>query len=259
MANTFPGVNPYIEAGGRWTGFHNLLIAACSELLNSVLPENYAAFVEERLEVVDLPGERPDRRQPDLAVARDVYTIPATGTSTQLTLDIEPATLTLPDSEISPEAYIDIRSLPDQELVTSIEILSPTNKDATGHGGYWHKRNGMIRQGVHLVEIDLLLEGRRLDVKEALPTGDFYAFVSRGEQRPKCQVFAWSILRSIPRLPIPLKSPDPDVLLDLQSAFNSVVDRNRYEKTLRYEVPLSKSLSEQDRRWVEALVRDATG
>ena len=49
MHSPFPGVDPFIEASGRWIGFHNILIAHCSELLNAALPENYAALVDAAL------------------------------------------------------------------------------------------------------------------------------------------------------------------------------------------------------------------
>jgi hypothetical protein len=255
MANPFPGVNPYIEANGRWTGFHNLLIACFSELLTEVLPTNYAAFVEERLEVIDVPGESSRTRQPDISVGRDVYAPASPVQSSSALLDVEPAHLTLPDHLDSPEAYIDIRTLPDQELITSIEVLSPSNKDHSGRTEYWHKRNSMIRQNVHLVEIDLLLDGRRLNVNEPLPPGDCYAFVSRGDQRPRCDVFHWSIRDAIPRLPIPLKLPDPDVVLDVGRAFNLAFVRHGYSRTLRYDAPLSKTLNDTDRQWAASLTK----
>jgi len=171
-------------------------------------------------------------------------------TATAVLPDIEPATLTLPNYDENPEAYIDIRTFPDRELVTSIEILSPSNKSASGHGEYWTKRASMILQGVHLVEIDLLLQGRRLPVIEPLPPGDFYAYVSRGNRRPRCEVYAWSIRRPLPKLPIPLKAPDPDVLLDLAQAVETTFNGGRFEQNLLYEMPIPSSLSESDRAWV---------
>jgi hypothetical protein len=245
MANPFPGVNPYIEAQGRWTGFHNLLIAQCSEMLTELLPENYATFVEERLEVIDTPSARPRQRQPDLGIGLEIGSKPSVHAGASAVLDFEPTMLTLPDHLENPEAYIDIRSLPDQELVTSIEILSPSNKDPSVHGEYWPKRYSMIRQGINLVEIDLLLGGERLDALEPLPVGDFFAFISRREKRPQCEVFHWSIRRPIPRLPVPLRAPDPDVVLDLNAAFNAVYDRHGYDRTVRYSNPLPRSLVTQ--------------
>ncbi len=226
-------------------------------MLTELLPENYATFVEERLEVIDTLAERPRQRQPDLGIGHEIDAPPSIQKGASAVLDFEPAVLTLPDHLENPEAYIDIRSLPNQELVTSIEILSPSNKDPSVHGEYWPKRYSMIRQGVNLVEIDLLLSGERLDALEPLPDGDFYAFVSRREKRPQCEVFHWSIRRPIPRLPIPLRAPDGDIVLDLNAAFNAVYDRHGYDRTVRYESALPRSLAAGDREWAEKIGADA--
>jgi hypothetical protein len=108
---------------------------------------------------------------------------------------------------------------------------------------------------VNLVEIDLLLGGERLPARDPLPAGDFYAFVSRRERRPESEVYAWSIRRAIPRIPIPLKSPDPDVLLDLAAAFATTYEQGRYDRTLRYELPMLETRSAADREWAAETAR----
>jgi len=213
MRSPFPGVDPFIEATGRWVGFHNVLIAHCSELLNAELPENYAALVEERLELVDLSNDP------------------------------------LPEYEEIAQSYVDIISLPGRELITSIEILSPTNKSKADGSDYLAKRAMMLRRGIHLVEIDLLLGGDHLPAREPLPAGDFYAFVSRRDRRRKSDVYAWSIRRALPQIPMPLKPPDNDVSLDLAAAFAMTYDRGRYDRSLRYDIPLPGSLSDGDHTW----------
>jgi hypothetical protein len=146
MANPFPGVNPYIEASGRWPGFHNATITYSTELLNTVLPPNYAALIEERVELVEVPPDRPRSRQPDVGIVKNGDTpADANASSTAVLADIEPEYFLLPDYEEVTEAYIDVVALPEQQLVTSIEILSPSNKDSAGHGEYWAKQARMLR------------------------------------------------------------------------------------------------------------------
>jgi hypothetical protein len=53
------------------------------------------------------------------------------------------------------ETWIEIRRLPDLELVTVIELLSPTNKAGTGRLEYLEKRHELHTRRVNLVEIDL--------------------------------------------------------------------------------------------------------
>lgn len=250
MPSPFPGVDPFIEASGRGLGFHNILIGHCSELLNARLPENYLAVVDERLELVEVSDEgRRRHRRPDVAVVHDTDSSRRAPAGT-LAAAIEPVSVTLPDYEEIAESYIEIVSLPDQELVTSIEILSPTNKSRADGGDYLAKRAALIRRGINLVEIDLLLGGERLPTGDVLPPGDFYAFVSRRQRRPKADVYAWSIRQPIPPVPIPLKSSDEDAVLDLAAAFKMTYDHGRYHKGTRYNLPLPLTLSESDRAWV---------
>ena len=257
MPSPFPGVDPYIEASGRWVGFHNNLIAHCSELLNAELPQNYAALVDERLELVELSADsHSSLRRPDITVARDPVTAAgAHRASVRAVTEIEPTTVTLPDYDEIPEAFIEIISLPDRELVTSIEMLSPANKSRADGSDYLAKRAMLLRRGINLVEIDLLLGGDRLPAVDPLPPGDFFAFVSRREVRPRSDVYAWSIRRPIPKIPIPLRAPDPDIILDLATAFATTFDRGRYERSLRYDSPLHPSLSAADREWANACLQ----
>lgn len=62
------------------------------------------------------------------------------------------------EEHIRLERYIAIVSLPSRELVTVIELLSPTNKrvGADGRREYLRKREQILQSAVHLVEIDLL-------------------------------------------------------------------------------------------------------
>ena len=100
-----------------------------------------------------------------------------------------------------------------------IELLSPSNKAEPGFSVYAKKRQELIRQPVHLVEIDFLLGGLRPPMGGPLPRGDYYAFVSRADCRPDCDVYAWSIRHPIPTIPLPLDPPDPDLPLGLATLY----------------------------------------
>ena len=146
-------------------------------------------------------------------------------------LTLEPVTIDLPVVEIEEvrDLWIEIRHRPDRDLVTAIEILSPTNKQGEGYWQYQSKRRSLIRQNVHLVELDLLVRGQRLPIGE-LPAGDFFAFVSRADRRSKCEVYAWSVRNCLPNIRIPLRAPDPDVVLELSAIFAFGYDRGRYAR-----------------------------
>jgi hypothetical protein len=74
-------------------------------------------------------------------------------------------------------------------------------------------------QNVHLVELDLLFGGKRLPMQKPLPPGDYYYLVSHADQRPDCQVYYWSLREALPKLPVPLRTPDRDLLIDLGAVF----------------------------------------
>src|SRR5205823_396013 len=122
---------------------------------------------------------------PDVAVLRKAEAS-AAGRVAQGTMTVEPVTLPLlmyPTEEVI-EHRIEIRRFPDRELVTVIELLSPSNKEAPGERLYLKKHFELIHQPVHLVELDFLLRGRRLPVDADLPAGHYFAFVARAERRP---------------------------------------------------------------------------
>ena len=129
------------------------------------------------------------------------------------------------------------------------------NKAGSGRVEYIEKRKEWIRQPVNVVEIDLLLGGHRLPMRGPLPTGDYYAFVSRSDRRPNCDVYAWSIRRELPAIPIPLSIPDPDVLLDLRAVFAQTYDGAPYGESINYSAPLDLPLDSDDLAWAEQQAR----
>src|SRR5689334_4207783 len=88
-----------------------------------------------------------------------------------------------------PHVTIEIRDVAQRELVTAIEILSPTNKRGEGYREYLNKRRRLLCSMAHLIEIDLLRRGRRVPMQQALPPAPYFIFVSRAERRPIVEVW----------------------------------------------------------------------
>jgi hypothetical protein len=150
--------------------------------------------------------------------------------------------------------WIEIVKLPEQSLITVIEILSPSNKAGSGRSDYLAKRNELIDQEtVNLVEIDLLLGGSRMPMSRRLPPGDYYATVARAERRPDAEVYAWPIRRPLPAVPIPLHAPDGDVSLQLAEVVSMAYDRGGFARSMRYGelLPPTFPINPADRAWVE--------
>jgi hypothetical protein len=151
--------------------------------------------------------------------------------------------------------WIEIRRLPDEHLVTAIELLSPTNKGSSGLADYPDKRNRLRAQRVSLVEIDLLIAGRRLPMAKPLPPGHFFTIDSRATRSEIGDVYAWSMQHPLPMIPIPLEDPDPDVFLDLAQIFAQSYLRGRYWRLINYDRPLDVPLYPRDKEWAENVAR----
>ncbi|HZL34713.1 MAG TPA: DUF4058 family protein [Tepidisphaeraceae bacterium] len=135
------------------------------------------------------------------------------------------------------ETFIEIRTLPEREVIAALELLSPSNKLGRTRVEYLDKRDEVLRAPVHLVELDLLLGGLRLPMGAPLPSGDYYAFVSRAQNRPDCSVYCWQLPDPLPPIPIPLRAPDADIGVSLKAALDLAYARGRFDRRLKYSQP----------------------
>lgn len=260
MASPFPGMDPYLEDPAHWPDFHHRLISALSEAIADVLPGNYFARIDERVILIDpdLPKERTFR--PDVVVAREPGASGESGASGGGVATVELSPETIPNIQhLDPhtEAFIEIFHLPDRELVTSFELMSPVNKDG-GRGAYLEKRQAMMDHSVNIVELDLLLGGRRLQLVRKLPPGHYYFFVSRADRRPMCDVYAWTVRDRLPVVPVPLRSPDPDIKVNLAEVFRTTYERGRYGRMIDYARPAPVTrLDPEDAKWATETARTA--
>jgi hypothetical protein len=232
-------MDPYLESPEFWPDFHATFIPCWREAIADRLPDSYEASLDERVVLVESPPppawESANEKHvlPDIAISRKSPSN-ITETGAKSTAVLEPVTIPLVIDPEETEIYIKILHGPDRSLVTVIELFSPSNKVDLGFGDYHSKRSSLLRQSVNLVELDLLIGGRRVQTTRPLPPGDYYAFVARTDRYPNADVYAWTIRDRLPAIRIPLKSPDPDLLLDLAPVFETAFSRGRYLRRLRY-------------------------
>ena len=262
MAGPFPGMDPYIEAQANWPDFHNSLIAEIRNSLGVRLPDDYVARVDERIEIADFEGPTGPSYRPDVLIAREGWGGPSSqgseGGGTAVAT-IEPITVAVLDhhpDEIR-VTWVEVRRLPDMELVTAIEVRSPVNKTGSSQLAYLAKRHALHTRKVNTVEIDLLLGGYRLPTWPKLSTGHYFAVVARGPALPNAEVYGWTVRHRLPTIPIPLRGPDPDVPIDLQELVNRVYDLGRYRRTLHHNqaLPEVTPIHPEDRAWVEGAAK----
>jgi hypothetical protein len=254
-------MDPYLE-GDMWQEFHSRLAAEISAQLMGKLSPKYVALLAKRY-VFDRPSAgifdltSPRTIYPDVHVA----TVPSVYESSQPESNAgvrEPAVeLYSPAIENVPVQSIEIRDVADRRLVTVIEILSPVNKRGDGAKEYAERRTALMQTLTHLLEIDLLRAGERIQLIGEPPPAPYYIYLSRFQRRPRTQVWPIQLREPLPSVPVPLLPPDPDVTLDLQAAVDACFRLVGYERLLDYAAdPPPPPLAQADAEWVtQALLR----
>lgn len=244
-------MDPYLE-GSLWTSVHAELASTIARQLSPKLRPKYFALPVERFvleEAEDVPAAQV---YPDAGVVPRTTEVEGSGTPHGHRAPIEIATV-IPARV--PLVNVEIRDAANRELVTAIEILSPANKRGEGRTEYLTKRRRVLWSSVHLIEIDLLHQGIRVPMREALPLACYYVLVSREEKRPMTEVWPVAIQDPLPAIPVPLLAGDPDVVLDLQGALTTLYDALNRDLAIDYSKPHDVRLPPEEARWVAELLR----
>lgn len=257
MPSPFPGMDPYLE-GARWMRVHSELSGEIARQLSSRLSPRYVAHTNERFVLTSFDAQDGVAVSatvivPDAYVASRGYVDPAgqAGGGTALAV-APPAPLRVPTviRTSVPHLTVEVRAVGDEQLVTAIEVLSPTNKRAgEGRTEYVGKRESVLRSAAHLIEIDLLRTGQRVPTQRPLPDAPYFVFLSRAEHRPIMDVWPVRLDQPLPTVPVPLLDGDADVALDLQQALASMYDTFRYHLTIDYARPPEVPLTAEQSAW----------
>jgi hypothetical protein len=248
-------MDPYLEHPAYWRDFHQSFITYWRDWLLDNLPDHYEVRIDERLGVVEEQGGG-KVILPDLSVSQSrplPEELPAE--VAVATLDREPVEMSVKYALEETESYLRLIHRPDSSLIAVMELLSPTNKEGKGRQLYLQKRNELLGETVHLVELDLLLGGARMPIEGQLPAGEYYAYVARGDQRPACEVYAWKLPERLTRIRLPLKPSDPDLIFDLPGLLAQAYQRGRYARSLPYSSPPPVVLQEPYAKWAAERVK----
>jgi hypothetical protein len=256
-------MDPYIEACGLWEDFHYKLIGEIERSISASLPDRYFVEVGERSYIV-LAGTNGKETSPFLPDVSIVSQSKHSRSAGLAVADPEADAVTLRAfiDERFREHFIEIyESDPDLRLVTSIEVLSPSNKrrGAEGWDLYLRKRQSLMLGSANLVEIDFLRGGQRFPMADPWPDSPYYLLVCRQSRAPYCRVQRAYFQRPLPETAVPLASPDPDVPLALQPMIDSIYARSRYGRRIDYAKPIKPPLSQEDRAWLAKRLPDSTG
>jgi hypothetical protein len=73
--------------------------------------------------------------------------------------------------------------------------------------------------------------------------------VNRWPERKRFEVYPRRLCERLPRIPVPLVQPDPDVPLDIQAALGQVYEDGSYMLRVRYDEPCEPPLAPEDQAW----------
>lgn len=211
MPSPFPGMNPYLEQPDDWLDFHKTFLIKLREQVVQQLRPRYIARVERRFQS-EVPGDE------------------SSGDDRHRWICLE------------------VRDRLGGEVVTTIELLSPSNK-ATGpdRDVYWAKVRRVLRSSANFVEIDLLRGGPRMSWGD-LPKCDYYALVSRPETRPQADIWPIGLRDRLPEIPIPVRPGEPGARVDLQALLHRVYDGAGFEDSI-YTTEPEPRLAPADAAW----------
>lgn len=258
MPGPFPGMDPYLERPDLWPDVHQSLITYIRDTLQPQLRPRYHARIGERLYVI--PPQR--SVYPDVTVTqRQPVSIPAMSGGTAVLVADTPLVIIAPADPIR-EPFIELIDLAQGgQVVTVIEILSPANKTVgEGHDVYQRKQAEVLASDTHLVEVDLLRQGMHT-VAVPLPyltpfrPWHYVVCVSRAGHRDRFEVYLRTIRQRLPRIAIPLRPPDPDVVLDLQAVFDRCYDHGAYADLIDYRAHPDIALPADETAWVDEYLR----
>ncbi|MBS1252841.1 MAG: hypothetical protein MAG451_01883 [Anaerolineales bacterium] len=266
MASPFPGMDPYLEDSGIWPGFHHRLADELADRLNTHIGPKYYADVEVHTVFEEITIAAPSRaRYPDVGVYARAPEEPAPGpAATAVAVSEAPVKREIVAGQTKLRA-VHVYLTETDELVTSIELLSPYNKrSGDGLEEYRRKRSEHLLSSVHLVEIDLLRGGTRpgREVNEPPLDTDYVMLVNRywrGRNIRISEIWPAALNEALPGLPVPLLPPDPDVAVSLNAAIEAIYGRAGYDWRIDYQHPVPPpELRPKMATWLQEELPDVT-
>lgn len=251
MPSPFPGMNPFLEQDDAWHDFHERFMPTVAERLGEQVAPDYIVKIDEHIFIHELPAEpRWFLGRADLAVGPTDF---AGAPRMAVGLMEAPVRVQIPALDVERLAFVEVRDRKSRELVTVVELLSPSNKrPGPDRDQYLSKRSALLHGNVHLVEIDLLRGGTPLPLADR-PACAYSVMVSRVRDRPGADFWPIGLRDPLPTIPVPLRAGEPEARIDLQEILHRIYDVARYAYYI-YSGRPDPELAPGDREWAESLI-----
>jgi hypothetical protein len=259
MPSPFPGMDPYLESPALWPGVHQRLITYIADILQPGLRPHYHARIGERLYVV----QTFHTLYPDVTVVERPVRETRVLDRPRLTFVVadEPLRFAVEPTELR-EPFVEIVHTDSGEVITVIEVLSPANKTlGEGQQLYRCKQQEVLHSAASLVEIDLLAEGLHtvgvpLELLAGAEPYRYLVCVNRASNRFEFEVYPVTLARRLPRVALPLREPDDDVVLNLPAIFDQCYDNGGYADFVDYRQLPPVLLTDEEAAWMQTLFEE---
>jgi hypothetical protein len=257
-------MDPFLEHPDIFPDFHDRFITHLSEAIQQNLPPPYVAAlgrrawieVSERFIGPDVQVVRPGRTSADVGEA-------AVAVASRPRM--RPLVVRVPHDERSePLVEIFLGRGSDRRLVTSIEVLSLTNKTRGEHGRdlYLRKQREILDSKVHLVEIDLLRAGEHTTAvphRRLIQSAGEFAYhvcVHHFDNLEDYFVYPIRLDEPLPEIAVPLLPGDFPVPVDLQAVLHRTYDAGPYRREIDYRQDAPEPpLNADQQSWLQALLK----
>ena len=257
MTNPFPGMNPWLEHPALWGDVHFRLISAIARYLSPLVSPRYYVSVGAQAYIVTPFAQPPVIRYPDVAVVQAPVpsASPARTSQAIATPVVDRITVQVPVPDVIEETYLEVREAETGQVITVIEILSPTNKrPGAGRQKYERKRLETLSTHTHLVEIDLLRAWEPMPFAGYAPSSHYRILVRRGEQGSKADLYPFNLRDTIPEFPLPLQAGDVEPLINLSTLLDDIYVEGSYDVRINRHQPPQPPLTEDEAKWAREIM-----
>jgi hypothetical protein len=246
MGTPFPGMDPYLEHPALWPDVHNRLVTALADALAPLVAPRYYVGVERRTYRLD-PDDLVLVGVSEAGVIARSEKPPEASAAERKAAVLE---VEVPMVGLAGEDFLEVRDVEAGKLVTVIEFLSPANKlHPDGRKTYEEKRTRIFGTATHLIEIDLLRDGKPMPLRKKPPASAYRILISRSTRRPRAQLIAFGLRQPIPTFRLPLLAGDEEPEVDLNAVLHGVYERARFDLRLDYAKPSVPPIEEEDAGW----------